>query len=110
MIRRPPRSTLFPYTTLFRSTADSYRVKAKVAGTGRISLYLVKVLGTTETTLASMALPGAVATYAVGDRLRVRLQLQGHSPTTLRTKAWEVGSTEPDGWQLTATDSEPALQ
>src|SRR5258708_20670243 len=23
MIRRPPRSTLFPYTTLFRSTIDS---------------------------------------------------------------------------------------
>src|SRR2546426_4962414 len=25
MIRRPPRSTLFPYTTLFRSVADSIR-------------------------------------------------------------------------------------
>src|SRR5438034_2581880 len=25
MIRRPPRSTLFPYTTLFRSTAGSPR-------------------------------------------------------------------------------------
>src|SRR5260370_25803969 len=25
MIRRPPRSTLFPYTTLFRSTARSQR-------------------------------------------------------------------------------------
>src|SRR3712207_7246862 len=24
MIRRPPRSTLFPYTTLFRSTAHGY--------------------------------------------------------------------------------------
>src|SRR3989441_3763698 len=24
MIRRPPRSTLFPYTTLFRSSADFY--------------------------------------------------------------------------------------
>src|SRR3712207_8849034 len=24
MIRRPPRSTLFPYTTLFRSRADEY--------------------------------------------------------------------------------------
>src|SRR5256885_7864441 len=24
MIRRPPRSTLFPYTTLFRSTLQSY--------------------------------------------------------------------------------------
>src|SRR2546422_7717260 len=26
MIRRPPRSTLFPYTTLFRSWAESTRV------------------------------------------------------------------------------------
>src|SRR3712207_8644913 len=26
MIRRPPRSTLFPYTTLFRSEADAVRV------------------------------------------------------------------------------------
>src|SRR2546429_6608406 len=25
MIRRPPRSTLFPYTTLFRSHADGHR-------------------------------------------------------------------------------------
>src|SRR2546430_12960278 len=25
MIRRPPRSTLFPYTTLFRSGFDDYR-------------------------------------------------------------------------------------
>src|SRR5260370_24203260 len=26
MIRRPPRSTLFPYTTLFRSTTALYRL------------------------------------------------------------------------------------
>src|SRR3712207_7514248 len=41
MIRRPPRSTLFPYTTLFRSYPpydiertgeDSYRVTLAVAG------------------------------------------------------------------------------
>src|SRR2546430_13572336 len=29
MIRRPPRSTLFPYTTLFRSTIDSLRGRAE---------------------------------------------------------------------------------
>src|SRR2546430_4367749 len=28
MIRRPPRSTLFPYTTLFRSVDDSDDIKA----------------------------------------------------------------------------------
>src|SRR4051812_49592008 len=27
MIRRPPRSTLFPYTTLFRSTGERYLSK-----------------------------------------------------------------------------------
>src|SRR3712207_7816187 len=29
MIRRPPRSTLFPYTTLFRSEADKARFAGK---------------------------------------------------------------------------------
>src|SRR6266540_3681184 len=31
MIRRPPRSTLFPYTTLFRSTAGSFRINDIIA-------------------------------------------------------------------------------
>src|SRR5256885_8183131 len=34
MIRRPPRSTLFPYTTLFRSTArgSSHALRVRPAG------------------------------------------------------------------------------
>src|SRR3712207_7725637 len=31
MIRRPPRSTLFPYTTLFRSGADVFGAEAVAA-------------------------------------------------------------------------------
>src|SRR3989442_11150134 len=31
MIRRPPRSTLFPYTTLFRSLLDKFAQLAEVA-------------------------------------------------------------------------------
>src|SRR2546430_3935422 len=30
MIRRPPRSTLFPYTTLFRSSGESHSVQLKI--------------------------------------------------------------------------------
>src|SRR2546422_7768322 len=33
MIRRPPRSTLFPYTTLFRSQ-QSFRHRTRPAGSG----------------------------------------------------------------------------
>src|SRR5256885_16394984 len=32
MIRRPPRSTLFPYTTLFRSLSNSRAAMALLAG------------------------------------------------------------------------------
>src|SRR3712207_7270323 len=32
MIRRPPRSTLFPYTTLFRSALDEVAALRRVAG------------------------------------------------------------------------------
>src|SRR3712207_7460630 len=34
MIRRPPRSTLFPYTTLFRSASFDQPDQAPEAGTG----------------------------------------------------------------------------
>src|SRR5258706_9158568 len=34
MIRRPPRSTLFPYTTLFRSVVKGASVKAKIIAHG----------------------------------------------------------------------------
>src|SRR2546422_2172241 len=33
MIRRPPRSTLFPYTTLFRSTAQQTKVAQRAPWT-----------------------------------------------------------------------------
>src|SRR3712207_9349746 len=37
MIRRPPRSTLFPYTTLFRSPIQSSRVASRVAERCRVA-------------------------------------------------------------------------
>src|SRR5256885_13002275 len=35
MIRRPPRSTLFPYTTLFRSESSKIARSARLGMTGR---------------------------------------------------------------------------
>src|SRR5256885_8723052 len=34
MIRRPPRSTLFPYTTLFRSLCGQFRPNSESCGAG----------------------------------------------------------------------------
>src|SRR2546430_11613060 len=41
MIRRPPRSTLFPYTTLFRSPRRAGRVWSQDLGPGHGSMYSV---------------------------------------------------------------------
>src|SRR2546429_1998767 len=40
MIRRPPRSTLFPYTTLFRSVCDADGANARPVTKGDKSLYV----------------------------------------------------------------------
>src|SRR2546426_12703897 len=41
MIRRPPRSTLFPYTTLFRSVEIEARLVLRLGRLGRLSQFLI---------------------------------------------------------------------
>src|SRR5258706_5764503 len=43
MIRRPPRSTLFPYTTLFRSLHHFLRPAALAGDVGRQRLHVARV-------------------------------------------------------------------
>src|SRR5258708_24986553 len=45
MIRRPPRSTLFPYTTLFRSASARLRLAAKRNNSGNRFWPAAKALG-----------------------------------------------------------------
>src|SRR5690606_39718538 len=80
MIRRPPRSTLFPYTTLFRSTdEEASRAAAQVAAstmavsaaTGRLGLFNEGLEGLPRA-LASSGLEGIEET-AQGDRKSTRL-------------------------------------
>ncbi|HEY3407819.1 MAG TPA: PKD domain-containing protein [Propionicimonas sp.] len=89
-------------------TSD-YRAKVKVASTGVLTLYLVKVVSGAETTLTSVTL-GSAFTYTVGSTLQIRVQATGVSPTTVRAKVWKTTQTEPAAWQLTTTDSTAGLQ
>src|SRR2546426_8702911 len=51
MIRRPPRSTLFPYTTLFRSIAFSVSSRCASGGTGKMSTRKVILVADDEVLL-----------------------------------------------------------
>src|SRR2546422_4789913 len=48
MIRRPPRSTLFPYTTLFRSQSLVTKVGPRSVMTGGLAVLSLTVLGYTR--------------------------------------------------------------
>src|SRR5256884_4083580 len=65
MIRRPPRSTLFPYTTLFRSLALlASGMKVSLPGVhGTMSvIFLFILIGVRELTLAQTLLMGVLGT------------------------------------------------
>ena len=79
-----------------------------MASNGAVTAYLTRVSAGVETTLPSGAVTGL--TYAAGDRVQVRVQVMGTSPTTVRMKVWRVGATEPAAWQLATTDATAAMQ
>jgi hypothetical protein len=89
----------------------AYRAKIVLRSTGLVGLSLSKVnsAGGGEVTLQSATnAPGL--SFAAGDQLKVRLQVTGTSPTTIRAKVWKLGTTEPTSWQRTITDAAAGLQ
>src|SRR5207249_8896224 len=81
MIRRPPRSTLFPYTTLFRS-----RISAVERQGSRIAVRFHP-----ETTLDPARLRSEEHTSELQSRfdLVCRLLLEKKKRTTCMAKSWE---------------------
>src|SRR5256885_8922677 len=83
MIRRPPRSTLFPYTTLFRSYRPSFLAEPRVAAgllgrkTGR-GWYAYSEEDRKSTRLNSSHLVISYAVFCLKKKKKVddRLQLQ----------------------------------
>src|SRR3712207_7476347 len=71
MIRRPPRSTLFPYTTLFRSAPTALAFHTMQTGTRVASTATTGGLGNPLVSLAEDA--AAFVTALLADRKSTRL-------------------------------------
>src|SRR3712207_9010396 len=68
MIRRPPRSTLFPYTTLFRSDLHHQRVERRPVAT--LARQLRRQVGDVD---AAVGQRGGGGVHDPGDRKSTRL-------------------------------------
>ena len=93
-----------------RVKGGNYRAVLRVLTTGVVQAQLARsVPGVGGSALGSfVTVPGV--TYDVGDRLVVRTQAIGGSPTQLRVKVWESTQPEPTAWTVTAQDSSAGLQ
>src|SRR5258708_12685547 len=72
MIRRPPRSTLFPYTTLFRSQVDPRQCILTSDEHGCAAPSLAETFLKTEVVLAPLLETGVIPVMG-GDRKSTRL-------------------------------------
>jgi PKD repeat protein len=87
-----------------------YRARLRLRPSGVVSAWISSTdAAQTETgVVAEQVVPGL--TYTPGQPLRVRFQVTGTSPTTLKLKAWADGAAEPAAWQLSGTDTTAGLQ
>ena len=88
--------------------SNDYRVKLRFYDNGDVNATLVRVVAGVETSVGGGRVTGL--TYNSQDVLRVRLQVSGNGPTSLKVKVWKAGSDEPAAWNSQATDSTAALQ
>src|SRR5689334_24851423 len=72
MIRRPPRSTLFPYTTLFRSMAVTHPQAGNIGGGGFMLVHLANANKTIAIDYRETA-PAAMTRDVFQDRKSTRL-------------------------------------
>src|SRR5690348_179102 len=97
MIRRPPRSTLFPYTTLFRSLTKIFELRPlrrALRETGRLHPARPVVRSVTDPRQAHAAQVGWSPEAPRHRRRADRRQIGSEQP--LRGKARPVAVTEPD--------------
>lgn len=90
--------------------AGDYRAKVRVLPSGAVRLGLASAAanGALTPIVPESVVPGL--TYDVGAGLRVRVQADGTSPTTLRAKVWRDGQPEPSQWFATGTSGVSGLQ
>ncbi|WP_395242993.1 PKD domain-containing protein [Agromyces sp. MMS24-K17] len=93
------------------ATVGAYQLKTRLNANGSVEVSIVRVNpsnGGDVVIQAATTVPGL--NIVAGDKLRMRVQVVGTSPTTIRGRVWEVGTPEPTTWQRSATDATVGLQ
>jgi hypothetical protein len=92
-----------------RVAAEDYRLVVRLTPSRGVSAALVSRQAGKVVPLSNTV--GLLGRYQARQGIRVRLQVFGVSPATLRAKVWPAGEEEPQAWTVTAQDNyEPLLR
>ncbi|GAA3618465.1 PKD domain-containing protein [Microlunatus ginsengisoli] len=105
----PTAATYLEFTGRRAGTNQEYNGLLRINSGGAVLVGIRKLNGSSSAT-DIVAATSTGLTYTAGTQLKVRFQVSGTSPTTLRMKVWRADAAEPANWQATATDSSAGLQ
>jgi hypothetical protein len=101
----PSSGSYFAYALLRKDGIKHYRVGLYVKPQGALS-----IRGQTNTGSHLFTDVATGMTLNPGDSFVLRVQITGASPTTIKAKAWKLGTTEPSAWDVTASNNTSELQ
>jgi PKD repeat protein/aryl-phospho-beta-D-glucosidase BglC (GH1 family) len=87
-----------------------YRAKVRLLPNGQVTLGLVRTNATGVETAIRNEATVAGLTAAAGTQLRVRVQVTGTNPTTVRARVWAASGPEPAAWAASVTDTTAGMQ
>ena len=83
-----------------------YVARVMIRSDAQVGLVLTGAAG--ATLKGQIIVPGVTTANAAP--IKVRVQVTGTSPTTIRAKVWPASGTEPTAWQQSVTDSAAGMQ
>jgi PKD repeat protein len=105
----PNATAYLEFTGRRAGTNQEYNGLVRINSNGAVLAGIRKLNGSSSA-VDIVAATSTGLTYTAGTQLKVRFQVDGTSPTTLRMKVWRADASEPSAWQATATDSSAGLQ
>jgi PKD repeat protein len=92
------------------SGAGDYRVQTRLRSDGLVGVSILRTDSAGVQTVVTAEVTVAGYHFVAGDKLNVRFQVTGTTPTTVRAKVWPAALSEPATWLASGTDTTAALQ
>jgi parallel beta-helix repeat protein len=92
------------------SGVGQYQVLVRWMPNGTVDMALSRLAANWQEAMLTKEVPVPGVKGGAGSPVRVKVEVTGTNPTTVRAKVWQAGAAEPADWNQSATDGTPGWQ